>query len=96
MRDINNKLKSYAGFAIKCGKAVYGVDNILKYGAEFVLVDTELGQASKRKLYNYLRKNGIEHYETNLNKIINLDRCKAFGIKEKNLANAIKNIVKES
>lgn len=96
MQNINNKIKSYTGLAIKAGKAVYGVDNILKSSPKFVIFDNNLGQASKRKLLNFLVKNNIDYYQTDINEIINKEKCKAIGLKEKNLIKAIISVIKES
>lgn len=96
MQNINNKIKSYTGFAIKAGKIVYGVDNILISSPKFVIFDKNLGQASRRKLLNFLNKNDIDYYETDMSEIINNNTCKALGIKEKNLIKAIRNVLKES
>lgn len=96
MPNINNKIKSYTGFAIKAGKVVYGVDNILKNSPKFVIFDKNLGQAGKRKLLNFLETRQIDYYQTDINEIIQKENCKAIGIQERNLINAIKKVIKES
>lgn len=62
------KIKSYLGFCIKAGKAVFGVDNIVKIkrGLYLIIQDKELGNASKRKLRNYVVSNNVELLELDM------------------------------
>ncbi|HHU42842.1 MAG: hypothetical protein QM214_05420 [Bacillota bacterium] len=91
------KIKSYLGFCIKAGKAVFGVDNIVKIkrGLYLIIQDKELGNASKRKLRNYVVSNNVELLELDIKQILAKENCKAVGLKEKNLANAIIREIKE-
>lgn len=91
-----NQIKSYIGFAIKSKNIVYGVDNIIKLSPKFVFIDKNIGQASKRKLQNFLNKRKIECIEFDLTFVLGTDKCKAIGLKEKNLIDAIKKVLKES
>ncbi len=89
------KIKSYIGFAIKSNNIAYGVDNTLKCRPQLVIFDNNLGQASKRKLMNFLNANKIEYYQTDISKLINKDNCRVIAIVDRNLGQAISKVIKE-
>ncbi|MFW5780798.1 MAG: hypothetical protein ACOCWI_05045 [Bacillota bacterium] len=93
-----SKIKSYVGFAIKAKKTVFGVDNILKVkrGICLIIYDDDLGAPGKRKIKNFADKDDIICCQMNMKDIISKENCKAIGLKEKNLANAIIQVIKES
>lgn len=95
MQNIS-KIRSYIGFSIKAGKAIFGVDNIILKRSKLILMDTTLSETSKRKLMNYLVKSRIECIELDLSEIVPKDNCKAIALTDKNLIDAIKKAMKES
>lgn len=92
------RIKTFLGFAIKSGKALFGVDMITssRRAPYIVLIDKNLSQNSKAKLNIYLEKNGVRFYTIKMQDIYPDKNCKAVGIMDKNLANAIELEVKES
>ncbi len=93
-----SKIKSYAGFEIKMGKAVFGVDLITasRRSPEVVLYDATLSENSKSKLMRYLTEHNKNGYMAAMEEIAPGRNCKALGIKDKNLATAIETAIKES
>ncbi|NLL56874.1 MAG: hypothetical protein GX242_06650 [Clostridiales bacterium] len=93
-----SKIKSYVGFAIKMGKAVFGVDTIttLRRPPKIVLYDHSLSTNSEIKLTNYTARNNIVSYKVAMEEIYPEKNCKAIGILHKNLALAIDKSIKES
>lgn len=87
-----DKIKSYVGFAIRAGKAIFGVDQILVSGKRIhlILADVALSANSKQKLMNFAEKKGIPWGEwENIGELTALPFCKAVGIREPYLAKAI-------
>ncbi len=86
-----NKIKTYVGFAFKAGKCVLGVDNILNVKRPMlILYSSDLSENSAKK--------AIAHASTISSQIIKLENfnaispregCKALGVKDKSLADAI-------
>ncbi|MBO5776702.1 MAG: hypothetical protein J6V83_00740 [Clostridia bacterium] len=85
------KIKTYVGFAFKAGKAVLGVDNIAKIVKPMLVIySTELAQNSVKKLNEYSQKFSHQLYEVeSFIEISPREGCKAIGIKDNNLADAI-------
>lgn len=85
------KIKTYVGFARKAGKVVMGVDNILALKRPvLVLYYKELAENSVKKLLKSAQT--IGHTVIPIEPTTDLglpDGCKAIGVKEKNLADAI-------
>ncbi|MEG1509100.1 MAG: hypothetical protein RR454_01475 [Clostridia bacterium] len=94
---INSKVKTYIGFAIKSNKVIWGLDNLLttKKIPYLIVIDNTLGEVSSRKLQQWLDKNNIPKVEIDepLAGIFNKQNCKLIGIRNKELANAIINIM---
>ena len=92
------KVKSFIGFAIKAGKALFGVDLILtsRHAPRIVLIDNSLSDNSKNKLNGYLNKNSIRSYTVDMEALYSGKNCKAVGVMDKNLAQAIELELKES
>lgn len=95
---MNSKIKSYVGFAVKCGKVLYGVDNIENYKKTpyIILTSPLLSENSRAKLNKKIEDKEITVIEVDLEAILPGRNCKALGILEKNLAKAIKEAVKEN
>lgn len=93
-----NRLFTFVGFAIKSRKVIYGVDNLVaaKRKPEVILYSESLGENSRKSLVAYADKNMIERYEINLDEILSGKNCKALGITDRHLADAVKSEIKES
>lgn len=93
-----NRLFTFVGFAIKSRKVIYGVDNLVtaKRKPEIILYSELLGENSRKSLVAYADKNMIERYEVNLDEILSGKNCKALGITDRLLADAVKSEIKES
>ena len=91
------KIKTYVNFAKKSNKIIYGVDDITKSkNVYMVFVSSDLSASSKNKLQNYTKKYEIfDYYLTNsqIFEICEIQSVKAFALTDKNLANAIKNLL---
>ncbi len=85
------KIVSYVGFAIKSNKVIWGVDKIIESKKRPVLVlkSLDLGRSSNNKLDNHLSKLNINTIEINMEEVVPNKNCKAIGILDNNLANAI-------
>lgn len=85
------KVKTYVGFTFKAGKAVLGVDNIAKITKPILVIfSSELAQNSVKKLNEYAQKFGHQLYELeDFIEISPREGCKAIGIKDQSLADAI-------
>ena len=85
------KIKTYVGFAFKAGRCVLGVDNIEKLSKPMLIIySSELSQNSIKKLSETCNK--VSHTMVEIedfNEISPREGCKAVGIKDKNLAEAI-------
>lgn len=91
------KTKSYIGFAIKSGKIVYGVDNILQKRKAYVaLLDAVLAENSSKKAIEYLDNKHIPYFVVDLTMYINKQNCKAIAVLDEHLADAIIKQFKES
>lgn len=93
-----NRIKTFVGFAIKARKIQYGVDNVTtaKKRAEIILYDPSLSVGSTDKLTAYAKKEKIDVFSVNIEGILPNRNCKALGITDINLANAVKSELKES
>ena len=86
-----NKVKSYIGFAIKSNAIVYGVDGIREKKTPFVVYSSALADSSKQRC-EALKEYGVSVYQITDEQMIEImenPKVKAFGIKNKELANAI-------
>lgn len=93
-----SRLKSFVGFAVKAGKAIYGVDNITtgRKRPYLILYSAALSERSAKNLTEYADKYGIETATTDMEEILPNRNCKALGISDKNLAEAVKSELKET
>lgn len=92
-----NKVKTYINFAKKSNNILYGIDDIFKSKKCYlILISDELSLSSKNKLQIYIEKYKII-YKTLSNsqffEICGKDAVKVLAITDKNLANAIKDIL---
>lgn len=93
-----NKLFTYVGFAIKSGKVKYGVDNIIsaKRAPAVILISNDLSDNSLKQLDRYITAHASERFTVDLKAILPERNCKALGITDIHLADAIKSEIKES
>ena len=89
------KVNSYIGFAVRAGDVVFGLDNIMtaRRAVHVIVKDSTLGEASLRKLTNYLEHHAI-HLVTLEDEllgrdVLRRDKCKIVGILNESLARAI-------
>jgi len=93
-----NKLFTYVGFAVKSGKIRYGVDEITacKRPPAAVLVSETLSENSLAKLDRYLAAHASARYTVDLGTLLPEKNCKAIGITDPHLAEAVKSELKEN
>jgi len=90
------KIKTYLGFSIRCGKVVFGVDKLLeeKKIPRIVIVCSTLNDKVSKKICRFCEEKNISFIKlTNLilSDLVCRDNCKVIGVLDLNLANAIKN-----
>lgn len=92
------KIKTYIGFAVKSGKIIFGTDNLLEQRKhpKIILIDPTLSDNSREKLIRHAERKGIFTAVTTLDEYLPGRNCKAVGITETNLAEAVKKELKES
>ncbi len=86
------KVKSYFGFAVKSGSAVFGTDNILQKKPKAVFIGDDLSENAQKKLAHLCEQYELCLVKLNKDDIKNItssEDVKAFGIKDKNLADAM-------
>lgn len=90
---MDQKLKSYFGFAIKSRNIIYGVDNILSSKrVKLIVISHTLADSSYHKVINFATKNNIDIIRLDSNTLkgyLNRENVLACGILDKNLAQAI-------
>lgn len=93
-----NRIKSFVGFAVKARKIQYGVDNVVSAGrkAHLILFSPDLSERSGKRLHEYADRNEIDVFAVRLEEILPGRNCKALGITDVNLAEAVKSELKES
>ncbi|MEG1751686.1 MAG: hypothetical protein RR140_00660 [Clostridia bacterium] len=89
-------IKGYVGLATKARQAVYGLDNLNKQKCKFYLLfrSNDSGRNLIKQTNLYVERTKcemieIEDYE--MIAITNMPNCKVFGIKDKKMAEVIKN-----
>ena len=91
-----SKLQSYLGFCIRARKIVFGVDNIEteRRGVYLLISDETLGESSFKTMLNARQKFAcpllIAEKEV-LGEVLHRPAVKAVAIKDKHLAEAVKN-----
>jgi hypothetical protein len=91
---MNTKLVTYFGFAIRSGKAVFGVDDIemLKKRAYLIVADESLGESSKKTVQKSQERFTCPLLFTSigvLGEYLHRPAVKAVAIRDENLALAI-------
>lgn len=89
--NMRNKIISYIGFAQKSGNAVIGMDNILTKRKDYklILVCESASDRLKKEMYRLDGEKTTVLTVEDLAGLTNRNGCKAIGIIEPNLANAI-------
>ena len=92
------KIKTYIGFAVRSGKIIFGTDNLLgqRKVPKIILTDPGLGDNSREKLMRYAERKGIFIAVAKIGEYLPGRNCKALGMTEPNLAEAVKKELKES
>lgn len=79
------------GFAVKANKIAFGTDNILKSKVYLIIVSGSLSDGAVNKLKNAKKDVPIYLSSTGVDILIKRDGCKAVGVKDNQMANAIIN-----
>ena len=92
-----NKCRSYVGFAVKKGSALFGVDNVIasKKKPSLILWDEHLSQNSQSRLTRYAIDRAIPIQKFPLHEVLPNRNCLALGITDVHLSDAIQNAIKE-
>lgn len=94
-----SRVKTFLGFAIKKRAIVIGVDNITSFRGKMrmILIDEKLSERSTEKVTRYATERMIDIFTVNMDTIMPEDStCKAIGVTDNGLADAIKTELKES
>lgn len=85
------KIKSYIGFAIKSGGAVFGADNLDKAKLYAVLVDKTVSANTLKKVNLYCERRSVKSVtpDVSLAELVMRDNVKVMGISNESLARAI-------
>ena len=88
--ELNNKTRSYIGFAVKAGKVKYGYDNITssKSAPKLILLYDGAAERTVKNTQNYAAKTGCQAITISEPPVAGRD-CKVLGIYEPELAKAI-------
>lgn len=90
---MDDKVRSYIGFAVKASKVVYGIDNILQSPKSILLVlyDSSLSSnaVSKAKLLCDTRNIQCIQLQDPIQDLVYKYNCKVIGIKDSSLSRAI-------
>ncbi len=88
-----SSIKSYIGFAVKSGKILYGIDNIIQSRKrKYVMVICKTASENLAdKARKYSEKNGIPLImaELPLEEMVHKTNCKLIAISDANLASAV-------
>ena len=88
------KIDCYINFAVKAGKVVWGVDNLVraKRAPWVILIDSDLGANSAKELSLYCQRNNAKTLTLPtdyLNNLLKRSNIKVLSITDESLANAI-------
>lgn len=90
-------ISAYIGFAVRSGKVVYGIDNIVKCTkriyAIFVCPTAAKNLSDKAKLFSERHDIPLATTETPLEDIVHKQNCKAIALLDHNLAKAARNAI---
>ena len=88
------KIKTYIGFAKKSGSIIYGIDALCVKRTDLMYLSNLLSLSSRDKCLNTANKNKTKVFVVEqeiIDEITSSTNIKAFGIKNKQLSNAIQN-----
>lgn len=92
-----SKIDCYIHFAVKAGKVIWGIDNLVKNNkktVKIVLYDESIGQNSKKELDRYIENKKVGALalpEDYLNKLLRRENVKVLAITDMSLGDAILN-----
>lgn len=90
-----SKIKTYVGFSIKAGKAVFGAENAMKRRSRVALIDKSISDNTLKSLLSLYEKQGTEYFFVDgLELITHKTGCKVIGIRDEHLAKAIREELK--
>ena len=90
-----DKLKSYLGFSIKSGKAIFGLDSLCEYTkvVRLVIVCSTVSDNSLKKVSELCEYKKWKMVQLNddlvLGTLISRENCKIIGLTDKNLSSAV-------
>lgn len=88
IQNVYSKIRAYVGFCIKGNMLVYGIDNIfVSRKIKLIILSKELSKKSKERIKKQTTIPIIEDYDFST-LTVNAN-CKAFGVIDKGLSNAI-------
>lgn len=93
---INNKIRSYFGFAIKSNNVIYGGDNVIaaRKGIYLVVCSRDINRTTMKQVTDTCDAKKIKLFVTNtefVEEVSNKINCKCIAVCEPNLAKAIIN-----
>ncbi len=94
MNKMQNKIKTYLGFAIRSGKIIYGFDNLKtsKKTIELVLISAEQNDKVTNKVIHLCEQSGWKCHKLGVNLSDYIDRnIKILALTDKSLSDAILN-----
>lgn len=93
MQTTRDKVKTLLGFALRSGKVIFGVDNIISLNKKkhIVITSSDLSENSFRRLKENISIPILICKYATLQEISYRDNCKVIAITDKQMAEAIKN-----
>lgn len=91
------KIKGYINIAKKAGYVIIGGEKITKYTKKmYLLLYDKTAQKNTLKIVEKVKEKGVKVLSIeNLDKIMNIDRCKLIAIKNKNISDIIINLIND-
>lgn len=91
-----SKIDCYIHFAVKAGKVIWGIDNLIKTRKKItiILFDETIGQNSKKELDRYIQQKQTKALPLPgdyLNKLLHRENVKVLAITDSSLGEAILN-----
>ncbi|MBQ7652931.1 MAG: ribosomal L7Ae/L30e/S12e/Gadd45 family protein [Clostridia bacterium] len=91
---VNQKIRSYFGFAVRSGAIVYGADTILRSTKRphLVAISEDINETAAKRLTKYCENKSIKllvFLKGEIADLVHRENCKCAGILDKNLASAI-------
>lgn len=89
-----NKAETFIGFSTRCGKIVFGIEQIerLKRAPKLMILCSTIGENSRKKSLLYAERKNVKVLVLSqriLGDIVGKDNCKVIGLTDTHLAQAI-------